>query len=157
MLYILCLLITAAREWLKIPVPHKRELHNEDHIHGACGLIITAKKSGIFCSIEPIFTKKPQRDSNIGKSSRLSSITEDMKPQIWENFPKDIFEVVLARLPLATIFRFRIVCRQWHNLLSSQSFYWHFTQVLQANIVARFAIRFGTRFATLEELGTRGV
>ncbi|MCH99835.1 F-box only protein 6-like, partial [Trifolium medium] len=84
-------------------------------------------------SMEPLSTKKFRRDRNIGKSSTLSSITGVMKPQIWKKNPEDIFEVVLARLPLAAIFCFRIVCRQWNNLLGSQSFSQHCTQVSEAN------------------------
>ncbi|MCH99143.1 F-box only protein 6-like, partial [Trifolium medium] len=60
-------------------------------------------------------------------------MTEVMEPQIWENFPEDLFEHVLARLPIATIIRFRAVCQQWNNLITSQSFSQHCVQVSQAN------------------------
>ncbi|WJX53033.1 hypothetical protein P8452_39079 [Trifolium repens] len=51
--------------------------------------------------MEPLSTKKSQQDSNIGKLSRLSSITEDMKPQIWENFPKNLYlRLCLQDFPL---------------------------------------------------------
>ena len=69
----------------------------------------------------------------MGKSFRMSYIAEFMEPEIWGKFPEDLFEFVLARLPIAIIFRFRIVCRQWNNLLTTQRFYQHFDQVSQEN------------------------
>jgi hypothetical protein len=71
---------------------------------------------------------KSERDRNMRKSS-----VEVMKPQIWEKFPEDLFELVLARLPIATIIRFRTVCQQWNNLITSQSFSQFSTQVSQEN------------------------
>ena len=56
------------------------------------------------------------------KSSRVSNMTDAMKPQIWKNFPEDLLELVFARLPIATLICFRIVCRQWNNMIISQRF-----------------------------------
>ncbi|KAK2399667.1 Galactose oxidase/kelch repeat superfamily protein [Trifolium repens] len=84
--------------------------------------------------MEPISTKKSRRDRrNMGKSSRVSCMNEEMKPQIWEKFPEDLFEHVLVRLPIVIIIRFRTVCQQWNNLITSQSFSQYRAQVSQAN------------------------
>ncbi|KAK2453561.1 F-box only protein [Trifolium repens] len=84
--------------------------------------------------MEPISTKRSRRDTNMRKSSRLSSnMTQVMKPQIWEKFPEDLFKDVLARLPFATVIRFRTVCHQWNNLITSQSFSHYRAQVSQSN------------------------
>jgi len=45
-----------------------------------------------------------------------------MQQEIWKEFPEDLFETVIARLPVAAIFRFRTVCRKWSSLLGSDSF-----------------------------------
>lgn len=45
-----------------------------------------------------------------------------MEQQIWKEFPEDLFEPIIARLPVATFFRFRSVCRKWNSLLTSRSF-----------------------------------
>ncbi|KAL9661288.1 hypothetical protein QQ045_026112 [Rhodiola kirilowii] len=45
-----------------------------------------------------------------------------MDEVIWKEFPDDLFEGVLARLPVASFFRFRSVCRKWNSLLTSNSF-----------------------------------
>jgi hypothetical protein len=79
--------------------------------------------------MEPLSTKKSRRDRNM----RKSSMNEVMESQIWEKFPEDLFKVVLARLPIATIISFRTVCHQWNNLITSQSFSQHRAQVSQAN------------------------
>lgn len=67
------------------------------------------------------------------RKSSTVHLTEVMKPQIWEKFPEDLFENVLARLPIVTIIRFRAVCQQWNNLISSQSFSQFCAQVSQEN------------------------
>ncbi|WJX16821.1 hypothetical protein P8452_06809 [Trifolium repens] len=88
---------------------------------------------GGFSLMEPISTKKSRREMNMKKLSRVSYLTEVMEPQIWENFPEDLFKDVLARLPFATVIRFRTVCHQWNNLITSQSFSQQCVQVSQAN------------------------
>jgi hypothetical protein len=102
-----------------------------------------AGKSEVFCFMEPLCTKKPRRGRSMGKSSRTSSMNEVMKPQIWKKIPEDLLQEVLARLPFTIILRFRTVCRQWNNLLSSISFFQHCTQVPQAHEHPWFYITFG--------------
>ncbi|XP_061336942.1 F-box only protein 6-like isoform X2 [Gastrolobium bilobum] len=100
-----------------------------------CGLVMAARKSGSFRMMEPLkhpCTKKSRGDRSMSKSSGNSSMTEVMERQIWKDFPEDLFEAVIVRLPIATFFRFRSVCRQWNSLLTSQSFSWHCAQVPQA-------------------------
>ncbi|CAN6464693.1 unnamed protein product [Victoria cruziana] len=54
-----------------------------------------------------------------------------MNENIWKEFPEDLLEVVIARLPVSTFFRFRSVCRKWNSLLSSNSFSQQCAQVQQ--------------------------
>jgi len=100
-----------------------------------CGLVMAAGKSGSFRMMEPLkhASKKSRRDRSRGKSSGRSSSDEAMEQQIWKDLPEDLFEPVIARLPIATFFRFRTVCQRWNSLLSSQSFSQHCAQVQQAN------------------------
>uniref|UniRef100_A0A804QY99 F-box domain-containing protein n=1 Tax=Zea mays TaxID=4577 RepID=A0A804QY99_MAIZE len=65
--------------------------------------------------------KRPRRDRNREKAPS-SNKTEVMQQEIWRDFPEDLFETVIARLPVAAIFRFRTVCRKWSSLLGSDSF-----------------------------------
>lgn len=84
-------------------------------------------------SYKPPPTKKSRKERTRGKISEAADTTEIMEQQIWKDFPEDLFEAVIARLPIATFFRFRSVCRKWNSLLSSQSFSQHCSQVQQAN------------------------
>ncbi|KAF1875791.1 hypothetical protein Lal_00006421 [Lupinus albus] len=74
-------------------------------------------------------TKKSRRNQSRGKSSSRPF----MDQQVWKDFPEDLFEAVIARLPIATFFRFRAVCQRWNSLLTSKSFSQHCVQVPQAN------------------------
>ncbi|XP_031497088.1 F-box only protein 6-like [Nymphaea colorata] len=67
------------------------------------------------------------------KKSRRESKNHEivMEEDIWREFPEDLFEVVSARLPIASFFRFRAVCRKWNSLLSSHSFSQECAQVEQ--------------------------
>ena len=58
------------------------------------------------------------RASKKGRKGRSCGIGNE----IWKDFPEDLFEGVLARVPIATFFRLRSVCRKWNSLLTSQSF-----------------------------------
>ncbi|KAG6407807.1 hypothetical protein SASPL_130806 [Salvia splendens] len=59
---------------------------------------------------------RKERRGGFGKADEI------MEGEIWKDFPEDLFESLLARVPIATFFRFRSVCRKWNSLLTSQSF-----------------------------------
>ncbi|KAL5762445.1 hypothetical protein ACOSP7_018709 [Xanthoceras sorbifolium] len=99
------------------------------------GLVMAAGKSGSCKMLEPLKpppTKKSRKERNRGKLPGATSTAEVMEQEIWKEFPEDLFEAVIARLPVATFFRFRSVCRKWNSLLTSQSFSQHCAQVPQA-------------------------
>ncbi|KAL9369786.1 hypothetical protein Peur_040985 [Populus x canadensis] len=101
-----------------------------------CSLVMAAGKSGSFKMLEPCKpppSKKPRKERNRGKSLGTTSSTEVMQQEIWKEFPEDLFEAVIARLPITTFFRFRSVCRKWNSFLDSQSFSQHCAQVPQSN------------------------
>ncbi|KAL1328592.1 hypothetical protein HN51_038420 [Arachis hypogaea] len=109
---------------------------DDNSVDDCCGLVMAAGKSGNLRMVEPLkhpSTKKPRRDQSRGKSSGRSSMTEVMEQQIWKDFPEDLIEAVIARLPIATFFRFRSVCWRWNSLLNSPSFSQHCAQVQHAN------------------------
>ncbi|CAH1414869.1 unnamed protein product [Lactuca virosa] len=60
--------------------------------------------------------KEPKRIETCGSKSN-----ETME-EIWRYFPDDLYEAVIARLPIAAFFRFRSVCRNWNSLLTSDGF-----------------------------------
>ncbi|XP_039125812.1 F-box only protein 6-like isoform X1 [Dioscorea cayenensis subsp. rotundata] len=66
--------------------------------------------------------KKSRGEKVCENSIAASSSTEVMDEQIWKDFPEDLIEAVIARLPIATFFQFRSVCRKWNSLLTSPSF-----------------------------------
>lgn len=41
-----------------------------------------------------------------------------MNSEIWDSLPEELLVLVLAKLPILTIGRFRAVCKQWKSLLS---------------------------------------
>ncbi|KAJ0724827.1 putative F-box domain, galactose oxidase/kelch, beta-propeller, kelch-type beta propeller [Helianthus annuus] len=68
-------------------------------------------------------SKRARKDSTQGKKLSETSVpNETMESEIWKEFPEDLFENVIARLPVATFFRFRSVCQKWNSLLTSNSF-----------------------------------
>lgn len=100
-----------------------------------CNIIMTAGKSENLKMLEPGKpppSKKARKERNRGKTTAATSSNEIMEEHIWKDFPEDLFEAVIARLPIATYFRFRSVCRKWNSLLTSQSFSQQCAQVKQA-------------------------
>ncbi|GAB4828613.1 F-box only protein 6 [Ancistrocladus abbreviatus] len=98
-------------------------------------VIVRAGKSGNFRMLEPHKpppSKKPRKERSRGKLSGQTNPSEVMEQQIWKEFPEDLLEAVVARLPIATFFRFRSVCRKWNSMLTSHSFSQHCAQVTQA-------------------------
>ncbi|KAL3835704.1 hypothetical protein ACJIZ3_010440 [Penstemon smallii] len=88
-------------------------------------VIMTANKSENLKMLEPGKpppTKKARTKRNRGKATAATTSTENMDHPIWKEFPEDLFDSVIARLPIATFFRFRSVCQKWNSLLTSQSF-----------------------------------
>ncbi|KAK6922415.1 F-box domain [Dillenia turbinata] len=101
-----------------------------------CNLIMRTEHSGNFNMLEsdkPPPTKKPRKERNRGKLPNVTNSAEVMEQRIWKEFPEDLFEAVIARLPIATFFRFRSVCQKWNSLLSSQSFSQHCAEVPKAH------------------------
>ncbi|KAK4423950.1 F-box only protein 6 [Sesamum alatum] len=102
---------------------------------GCYNITMTAGKSENLRMLEPgkpPSTKKARKEHDRGKATASTSATENMEQDIWKDFPEDLFEAVIARLPIATFFRFRSVCRKWNSLLTSQSFSQQCAQVRQA-------------------------
>ncbi|KAA8533322.1 hypothetical protein F0562_033145 [Nyssa sinensis] len=92
---------------------------------GCYSVIKVSGKPASFMMLEPGKpppTKKSQKERNRGKLPGTNCSDEIMEQQIWKEFPEDLFEAVIARLPIASFFRFRTVCREWNSLLNSQSF-----------------------------------
>ncbi|CAA3029995.1 F-box only protein 6-like isoform X1 [Olea europaea var. sylvestris] len=103
--------------------------------YGCYNPIMTAGKSENLKMLEPGKpppTKKARKESRRGKVIASARSTENMEQHIWKEFPEDLFEAVMARLPIATFFRFRSVCQKWNSLLNSQSFSQHCEQVEQS-------------------------
>ncbi|CAN1313542.1 F-box only protein 6 [Linum perenne] len=101
-----------------------------------CGLLMESGKSESFTMLEPSNpppTKKCRKERSRGKFPCSTSTTEVMEAEIWKDFPEDLFEAVIARLPVATVFRFRSVCQKWNSLLNSESFSQHCAQIPQSN------------------------
>ncbi|KAJ6844744.1 F-box only protein 6-like [Iris pallida] len=97
-----------------------------------CGLI-TGGTSEILTMVEaeePPLTKRSRSEKHDHKLF-VSSSAELMEQHIWKDFPEDLFEAVIARLPVATFFRFRSVSKRWNSLLTSSSFSQHCADVPQ--------------------------
>ncbi|XP_062110698.1 F-box only protein 6 [Humulus lupulus] len=98
--------------------------------------VMPAERLGSFKMLEsnkPPPSKKSRKERIRRKSSGMTTTTVVMEQEIWKDFPEDLFEAVIARLPIATFFRFRSVCQKWNSLLSSESFSEQCAQVQQAN------------------------
>ncbi|KAJ4960362.1 hypothetical protein NE237_020272 [Protea cynaroides] len=111
-------------------------LNNSSIDNGYYSLVTRGAKSSSFkmvenCKSPP--TKKSRRERNREKVSNTAGSKNIMQEHIWKEFPEDLFEAVIARLPIATFFRFRSVCRKWNSLLSSHSFSQHCAEVPQGH------------------------
>ncbi|KAL3501010.1 hypothetical protein ACH5RR_035459 [Cinchona calisaya] len=132
--------------FLRFPPPPDHHHHHHHHHFSWCllslndssvkdncyNLIITAGKSENLKMLEPGKprpAKKARKGRNRGKLTETTNSTENMDQIIWKDFPEDLFEAVIARLPIAIFFRFRSVCRKWNSLLTSQSFSQQCTEV----------------------------
>lgn len=58
-------------------------------------------------------------NGDLGSNSEDST---EMDAAVWGQMPGDILERVLVKLPVASNFRFRTICKEWLALLSSSSF-----------------------------------
>ncbi|KAM7269185.1 hypothetical protein ACFE04_024682 [Oxalis oulophora] len=76
---------------------------------------------------------KKSRKERTNTSNVTTSTLTNMDQDIWKHFPKDLFEPIIARLPISTFFRFRSVCKDWNSLLHSQSFSHHCAQLPDPN------------------------
>ncbi|XP_047309875.1 F-box only protein 6-like [Impatiens glandulifera] len=61
------------------------------------------------------------------ESTVFSSL--EMSPEIWGKFPDDLIEMVRARLPVATFFRFLKVNKKWNSILTSHTFRERYAQI----------------------------
>ncbi|KAJ0988800.1 hypothetical protein J5N97_007156 [Dioscorea zingiberensis] len=77
--------------------------------------------------------KKTRSEKGCEKLISASSSIEVMDEQIWKDFPEDLIEAVIARLPTATFFQFRSVCRKWNSLIISPRFSEQCSDVLRVN------------------------
>ncbi|XP_042501632.1 F-box only protein 6-like [Macadamia integrifolia] len=103
------------------------DFNNSTIDDGYYNLVMRGAKSSNFKMVEnckPPPTKKSRRER---------SSNEIMEEHIWKEFPEDLFEAVIARLPIAIFFQFRSVCRKWNSLLSSNSFSQHCAEVPQSH------------------------
>lgn len=71
--------------------------------------------------------KRPRRDRS--KNRVCKEVAVVMEENIWKELPGDLLEKVIARLPIPSIFRFRLVCRSWNSLLRSHKFLQQFAEV----------------------------
>ncbi|KAL6969252.1 hypothetical protein U1Q18_028976 [Sarracenia purpurea var. burkii] len=110
-------------------------LNDNSSEDGYYSSIVRARKPEIFMVLEPCEpppAKKSRNEQNQGRIVNAAISTENMEQQIWKDFPEDLFEAVIARLPIATFFRFRTVCRKWNSLLTSHSFSQKCSQIPQS-------------------------
>lgn len=77
--------------------------------------------------------KRPRSEKSNSILFTIPNLIGTMEQEIWKDLPEDLHEPVIARLPIATFFRFRAVCRRWNSLLSSGSFSRHFAEVRRMN------------------------
>ncbi|GLT38875.1 hypothetical protein SLA2020_130930 [Shorea laevis] len=113
-------------------IPHIDDGSADDYY----SLVMAAGKSGNSKMLEPAkppSNKKARKERYRGKLPGTTHETDAMEQEIWKEFPEDLFEAVIARLPIAAFFRFRSVCQKWNSLLNSESFSQLCAEVPQVN------------------------
>ncbi|XP_076934018.1 F-box only protein 6-like [Bidens hawaiensis] len=73
---------------------------------------------------------KATRSQKTKKNRKQTESSKSLKEEIWRNFPEELHEIVLARLPLPSFFRFRSVCQNWNSLLNSNTFTLQYAQFM---------------------------
>ncbi|KAK7258546.1 hypothetical protein RIF29_24126 [Crotalaria pallida] len=69
-----------------------------------------------------------------GKFDSVSEVGEDGDEEATAvsadaNLPDDLLEIILAYLPIESIFRASGVCKRWHKVVTSKSFKWNLSNV----------------------------
>ncbi|XP_006848250.2 F-box only protein 6 isoform X2 [Amborella trichopoda] len=106
------------------------ENSSTDDTHSSTRRVRTSSSLKMVGDSKPPPSKRSRRERNHERNKDKVQ-SEPMEEQIWKDFPEDLFEAVIARLPIATFFRFRSVCRKWNSLLGAQSFSLQCAQVPQ--------------------------
>ncbi|WOL15892.1 F-box only protein 6 [Canna indica] len=105
------------------------ELNNNSLEYDFCGLLMEGKSGQKMIDVHNTPPcKRSRREKNPAKALPLVS-SDLMEQHIWKDFPEDLFEAVIARLPIESFFRFRTVCRKWNSLLTSSSFSQYIAEV----------------------------
>ncbi|CAA0820096.1 F-box only protein 6 [Striga hermonthica] len=65
---------------------------------------------------------KPPPPRKKVRNGEKCGVAEKMDYRIWKEFPEDLFEAVMARLPISSFFQLRSVCRKWNSVVESPSF-----------------------------------
>nr|ACL51019.1 F-box family protein [Citrus trifoliata] len=138
-----CFLYFHSHQHQQLPEEQTHQLHrwclpevDDSAADDYYGFVMAAGKSGSCKMLEPVKpppSKRSRKERNRGKLAGSTSTAEAMEQEIWKEFPEDLYEAVIARLPIATFFRFRSVCQKWNSLLESHSFSQHCAQVPQGN------------------------
>lgn len=107
---------------------YRRQLHHHNHL-----LLHPSTRSGINEDAKLIvkvadehdklrLAKKSRGERNCGKQTGQANSSEVTDQDIWKDLPEDLWEAVMAKLPIPTFLQFRLVCRKWYSLPSSRSF-----------------------------------
>ena len=86
----------------------------------SCDTLMAAGKRPRY--LKMLDTAKRSRKQKNQVKSRTEADDGIMDQELWQEFPQDLFESVLSRLPIPTLFQFRAVCRKWNALIDSDSF-----------------------------------
>ncbi|CAN8313356.1 unnamed protein product [Cochlearia groenlandica] len=119
---------SSSRSFLVLHNPHYQNrwclpFTEETFVDDCCDIVMAAgKKPKTFKMLDTVKkpAKRSRKEKNQGRS--CTDFSGNMDKEIWREFPQDLFEAVVSRLPITTFFRFRTVCRQWNALLDSDSF-----------------------------------
>ncbi|WOL16159.1 F-box only protein 6 [Canna indica] len=104
------------------------DLNNNSLEYDFCGLKVEAKSDQKM--VEANKSSPCKRSKREDSTKVVTSTSADLMDQkIWKDFPEDLLEAVIARLPIESFFRFRSICRKWNSLLTSNSFAQQFSEV----------------------------
>ncbi|KAG0488199.1 hypothetical protein HPP92_007010 [Vanilla planifolia] len=104
---------------IELPVEHRVALYvpkiwcfdySDDDLadYGHCGLAMEAKLELLNMLEANTCPYKRSRSEKSGKRLfTIPNLIDSMEQEIWKEFPEDLFEAVIARLPIPTLFRFR--------------------------------------------------
>ncbi|KAG2307900.1 hypothetical protein Bca52824_027648 [Brassica carinata] len=84
--------------------------------------------------VEKSVEKSLLSSREISVSSKTKTLDESSTHSDQNYIPEDLIEMILARVPVKSVFRFKLTCKDWMNLFTQQRFIYKHLEVSQRRL-----------------------